>query len=1298
MTFASMLAGLGYTLDNQNQVWRRPSYKGIAYNDGDEIETRIGAAIEGAQDISVLSPELRRHCIDWPSLYHLTGSRANLMRPFAQYFTESSTVLEIGAGCGAITRYMGECGAQVLALEGTPRRASIARSRTRNLPNVTVLSERFNDFAPGIQFDVITLIGVLEYANLFTPSDDPHLTMLARVRQLLKPDGLLIIAIENQLGLKYFAGALEDHLGQPMYGVEGRYQPNQAQTFGFKAIKALLHEAGFAQQQFMSPLPDYKLPSSIVTQSGLANATFDSSAFAWQGARSDPQLPQLTNFALELAWPEIDKNGLALDMANSFLIAAKSTAGQQIIDPSILAFHYSANRLPQFCKQTLFVQKGNDIELHVSHMLESPDVTVQGEVLNQHIGQSVQPYVQGEPLSKRFVKLVTQDNWSSAQLQEYLQTWLAALQKHINHLGSHLDLEQATLNTLLPGGCIDCVAQNIIMREGQAFENIDQEWTCVHPVVFGHLIFRQAWMLLQSVSCFSPCKDAHPMTREAFIHLVFKLLNLEVSESDISNYGLLEAAIQKSVGTTHTNHIDWQLQTSLNYQRVNHHNALLVAQRDIQIFHLNAQVASQEFTINHLQNDLHHVQRLNHEIHTRLQGTSAENAQLGIQLNEIRNSISWRITKPMRKALGLLPLSFRSSLRTFISSTFGRAFRSSKAIVKNSFFSNTSSNYLSSKLNAVRVEIQKNTSQFNSSMNEAALQSIVKERYIYSGNRFLNSDIRPDINATTPIDISLVTFNSAKWLLQFFNSIEELNYSLSQIKIFVLDNGSTDDTVLLLKNFQIKMKTVGIEMHINQGPNIGFGAGHNVNCKLGHSPLILISNVDLRFDSSSLTEAVSHANEDDISVAAWEFRQKPYEHPKYYDPVTGFTNWNSHACVLLRRDSFEAVGGYDENIFMYGEDVDLSYNLRANGFLIKYVPKAVVWHETYTGADQVKPLQYAGSTFASQYLRIKYGKIKDILAIPALQRILLNSPEPFNGAKDAVRANGKKLWLKAYSGFTKRIQTNAAFPFRAFDYDLTRMGAFYKLGDLPVDGPLVSVITRTYAGRATYLQQAIISVSKQTYPNIEHIVAEDGGTTHETLCRQAKLNINPRLKYMSLDKVGRCVTGNSALAIANGRYCLFLDDDDLLFADHVEVLLSALLKAPDAVAAYSPAMEIATNVLDKYTGEYIETQYLTPEGLQQEYSYEKLRQHNYIAIQSILFERQLFLERGGFDTGLNYLEDWNLWVRYAWNNTFIFVPKLTSIYRVPASESEFKIRENLLKNAYETACKANSDALELLQS
>jgi GT2 family glycosyltransferase len=681
---------------------------------------------------------------------------------------------------------------------------------------------------------------------------------------------------------------------------------------------------------------------------------------------------------------------------------------------------------------------------------------------------------------------------------------------------------------------------------------------------------------------------------------------------------------------------------------------------------------------------------LNQELAQRTQELGLQIQQRNTQLQNIYDSTSWLITRPMR-------VISRVS-RLLITGNIGEIRRLIHAKKKSNLISRFIPHTFSIKLQALSDKVKHNTSQVDSSMNQPALQAIVEERLNISKKKFLESSTMQITMAShaVDIDVSLVTYNSGKWLERFFASVERLDYPLSRIKIFAVDNGSTDDTVSQLEKMQKKLEMLGIVMDIAQGPNVGFGAGHNSNIKRGHAPLLLVSNVDLFFEPGSLKEVVAQATQDDHTVAAWEFRQKPYEHPKYYDPVSGLTNWNSHACILMRRAAFQLIGGYDENIFMYGEDVDLSYNFRANAYFIKYVPRAVVWHDTYADVGEVKPLQYAGSSFASLYLRLKYGTLKDVIAIPALQRMLLNNPQPYKGAHDAVRKNGRKIWVKVISGLTQRKQTKAFFPFRAFDYDLTRAGAFHRLEVLPRETPLVSIITRTYAGRSTYLQQAIICVANQTYPNIEHIVVEDGGNTHEVLCQHAIQTLNPRLKYLHMAKVGRCVAGNGALEAAKGRYCLFLDDDDLLFADHVEVLCAALINKPLAVGAYSPAMEIHTDIVDKETGKYMETQYSFPAGLSQEYSFEKLRQHNYIAIQSILFDRQLYVERGGFDTNLDYLEDWNLWVRYGWNNTFVYVPKLTSMYRVPASESEFQRRFDLLNGAYTAVCQSNAHALAQL--
>ena len=540
----TLLQKAGYVLDATTNVWLNPSYKGIAYNDGDEIETRIFNIIKNAADISTLSTELRQHCTDWPSQYHLTSARANIMRPFEQTL-KGANVLEIGAGCGAISRYLGECGAQVLALEGSPRRASIARSRTRDLDNITVLTEKFDQFKSDHQFDVVTLIGVLEYANLFTPGDNPALAMLKRVRQLLKPDGKLIIAIENQLGLKYFAGAPEDHFGKPMVGIEGRYGKDQAQTFGRPVLTRLLQQAGFEASNFLAPFPDYKLPSSIVTEAGFAHQHFDASAFAMQSVKRDPQLPEVCNFSLELAWPVVFANGLGLETSNSFLIIASPTQ-QALVPAGDLAYHYSTTRLAEFCKEAIF--SSND-ELRVEVRYKRLGIVSHTSRAKNEWVSFVCPdsdrYVFGQPLSQEFVGIVTKDGWTFEQVGEFVKRYLTVLEA--TGETEAFVTEGASSSTLLPAHYVDCMPQNIIIDAAAKAHVIDKEWCLTMPLELAHLVFRSLLFMCDGINRFGRPAGGEKLTTFSFIEKTFEAAGLKLSQRDMDRYIKLETNIQQSV-------------------------------------------------------------------------------------------------------------------------------------------------------------------------------------------------------------------------------------------------------------------------------------------------------------------------------------------------------------------------------------------------------------------------------------------------------------------------------------------------------------------------------------------------------------------------------------------------------------------------------------------------------------------------------------------------------------------------------------------------------------------------------
>jgi GT2 family glycosyltransferase/SAM-dependent methyltransferase len=557
--------------------------------------------------------------------------------------------------------------------------------------------------------------------------------------------------------------------------------------------------------------------------------------------------------------------------------------------------------------------------------------------------------------------------------------------------------------------------------------------------------------------------------------------------------------------------------------------------------------------------------------------------------------------------------------------------------------------------------------------------------------------VKTSTDSLPNIDISLVTYNSAKWIRPFFKSLVKQSYPLQCMKIFVTDHSSQDATREILSELAAELSNKFGGFQIYERSNRGFGSGHNFNSKQGTSPYFLVSNVDLELELDAIATVVAAAEADEKSVASWEFRQKPYEHPKHYDPVSLETAWSSHACVLLRRIAFEDIGGYDETIFMYGEDVELSFRLRDRGYRLKYCPTAVAWHFTYDYPDQIKPLQFSESILNHAYIRLRYGSFSEILAIPAMYGRLLLSRPAVPRQRIVVLNNAFKIAKNCLHFLTTRKRSKTRFIFYGWDYDLCRDGAFYKYRQRQTDDlPLVSIIIRTFAGRREWLQQAVASVMNQTYSKLELVVVEDGSNTAESFIVNLRGKTNVKIIYEHCEKRGRCHAGNIGLSLAAGEFLSFLDDDDAIMADHIEVLVDELLAHPDAAAAYSLSWEVETKSSYSPQFNYADVNFWTPPHLRQPFSREVIFHHNYIPMQAILFRRSLYETYGGLDESLVYLEDWNLWVRYSFARNFVFVEKTTSLFRTPHEPEVRERRHQLLDEYYAVAREKNAMVLEQL--
>jgi len=573
-----------YIRNASTRVWERPGFDGIAYSDGEDAEERLLAVLRQCRDVSSASAELRPHIADWPSEYHLSPARHNLLRPFA--FRPSDRILELGCGCGAITRFLGESGAAVLGVEGSRRRARIAAERCRDLSNVRVACDNLASFQTAERFDVVTLIGVLEYARRFIDAADPVQECLRRARSWLAEGGVLILAIENQLGLKYFAGCAEDHLDRPYYGIEGLYGERTAVTFGRKELAALLTQAGFSGQEWHYPFPDYKLPTVVVGEPALSLAQFDVPSLLFRARSLDYRGSRLRAFDESLARRSAWKNGLLGDTANSFLVIAQ-TGGARSRTANALASAFNFSRHPKYCTATRFdLQDGGAVRVSRSYALPGESRDPDGARFTHRLVDEA--YASG-PLLVESLHALARAGWTMDALAQWVRPWVSLLKGNL--------VPGASRN--LPPQFIDCTPFNCVRAASGELAYIDAEWSAAEPIPLSWVFIRGLAYSLGD--CLQP---GEPMTdRRSIVVALGKRCGIDLAEAD---FDLAEK---------------WEMEFQAHCRPTPPGRALLAEMLDIppggSVSIFDALVEAERET------------------------------------QRMRNSRSWRITKPLRSALDL---------------------------------------------------------------------------------------------------------------------------------------------------------------------------------------------------------------------------------------------------------------------------------------------------------------------------------------------------------------------------------------------------------------------------------------------------------------------------------------------------------------------------------------------------------------------------------------------------------------------------------------------------------------------
>jgi glycosyltransferase involved in cell wall biosynthesis len=182
------------------------------------------------------------------------------------------------------------------------------------------------------------------------------------------------------------------------------------------------------------------------------------------------------------------------------------------------------------------------------------------------------------------------------------------------------------------------------------------------------------------------------------------------------------------------------------------------------------------------------------------------------------------------------------------------------------------------------------------------------------------------------------------------------------------------------------------------------------------------------------------------------------------------------------------------------------------------------------------------------------------------------------------------------------------------------------------DLPLVTIITPSY-NQGRFIEETILSVLNQDYPNIEYIVM-DGGSTDQTLDLLRKYN--GRLTWFSEKDKGQTDAINKGLRLAKGEILGYLNSDDTYLPGAISrAVLYLTVENPQAVFVYGEGYHITAegNVIERYPTE--------------PFDFRHLAETCFICQPTTFWKREVIEKIGLFNENLQYAMDYDYWIRVA---------------------------------------------------
>jgi GT2 family glycosyltransferase len=244
--------------------------------------------------------------------------------------------------------------------------------------------------------------------------------------------------------------------------------------------------------------------------------------------------------------------------------------------------------------------------------------------------------------------------------------------------------------------------------------------------------------------------------------------------------------------------------------------------------------------------------------------------------------------------------------------------------------------------------------------------------------------------------VIIVTFNSKNWIIKNLNTI--FNQGIA-IDVYIVDNSSSDNTVLIIEEFFPQVKLMKLSK------NIGFAAANNLAFEIAIARkynYVFLVNHDAWLAPNCLNQLIKCSDEDNLDILSpmhlngtgtdWDYGFKRFM-PNLPSPVNFITNQKTFevekingAFMLITTRALKALKGFDPLFYFYGEDDDFCARARLRGFKIAVVSDAFAFHDREFREPSANRHFYL--TLSSYFLQIKlmknnwfYAFLKTLLGI-----------------------------------------------------------------------------------------------------------------------------------------------------------------------------------------------------------------------------------------------------------------------------------------------------------------------------